>query len=40
MRGIQIPISLNNSDFDIQLTDLPEKKKGMIFIADTFYIHT
>ena len=30
--GIQIPISLNNSDFDIHLTDLPEKKKG-----DEFY---
>ena len=24
--GIQIPISLNNSDFDIHLTNLPEKK--------------
>ena len=26
--GIQIPISLNNSDFDIHLTSLPEKKEN------------
>ena len=30
--GVQIPISLNNSDFDINLTNLPEKK-----IENKFY---
>ena len=34
--GIQIPISLNNSDFDIHLTDLPEKKKGDDFYSRYF----
>ena len=34
--GIQIPISLNNSDFDIQLTNLPNKKKDNQFYRRYF----
>ena len=38
--GIQIPISLNNSDFDITLTQLPKKLKIIKNSTGIFYIHT